>query len=87
MMSIKLTDIYVGKKTVCMSTEELSAEVDQINEEGIIENTFLVSSMDVETLYPSMDIEFTVDKVCELLYESDIEIEGIYYKELRRDEL
>ena len=82
MMSIMLTDIYVGEKTVCTSTEELLAEVDRINEEGIIDNTFIVGSMDVEALYPSLDIGFTVDKVCELLYESDVKIEGIDYKEL-----
>ena len=77
-----MRDVYVDEKTVCASTEELLAEVDRINEEGRIDNTFIVGSMDVEALYPSLDIEFTVDKVCELLYESSVKIEGIDYKEL-----
>ena len=38
--------------------------------------------MDVEALYPSLDIDFTVEKVCELLYESSVKFEGINVKEL-----
>ena len=38
--------------------------------------------MDVEALYPSLDIDFTVEKVGELLYESDVCIKGIDYQEL-----
>ena len=82
LMSMLLTDVYVGEKTVCASTEELLAEVEIINNEGELDNTYIVGSMDVEALYPSLDIEFTVDKVCELLYESRVNIEGIDIKEL-----
>ena len=38
--------------------------------------------MDVEALYPSLDIDFTVEKVCEVLYESAVKFEGVDYKEL-----
>ena len=67
--------------TVCASTEELLAEVDVVNAEGI-DNTFIVGSMDVEALYPSLDIAFTVEKVCEVLHDSKVNIEGVDYKDL-----
>ena len=77
-----MIDVYVGEKTVCASTEELLAEVDIINNEESIDNSYIVGSIDVEALYPSLDIEFTVDKVCEMLYDSEVRIEGVDYKEL-----
>ena len=80
-MSMMLTDVYVSERTVCASTEELLAEVNRLNEEGI-DSTYIVGSMDVEALYPSLDIEFTVEKVCEVLYNSRVNIEGVDYKEL-----
>ena len=33
-------------------------------------------------IYPSLDIDFTVDCVCELFLSSDVDIDGINYKEL-----
>ena len=57
------------------------AEVDKLNEEGINES-YIVGSADVEALYPSLDIAFTIDKVCELFQNSKCEVEGINYKEL-----
>ena len=81
LMSIMLTDVYAGEKTVCASTEELLAEVNMLNERGIT-NRHIVGSMDVEALYPSLDIDFTVEKVCELLLESDVNIKGVDYKEV-----
>ena len=81
LISIILTEVYAGEQTVCSSTEELLAEVDKLNEEGI-DDSYIIGSADVEALYPSLDIEFTIDKVCELFYISKVEIEGINYKEL-----
>ena len=42
----------------------------------------MVGSMDVEALYPSIDVDFTVEKVYKGLHDSDINIEGIDYMEL-----
>ena len=81
LISIMLTDLYIYEKTVCMSTEGLLAEVDRINDEGIEEDD-IVGSADIEALYPSLDIQFTVEKVCELFLDSTIDIKGINYKEL-----
>ena len=38
--------------------------------------------MDVEALYPSLDVDFTIEKVCEMLYESKVKYEGLNIKEL-----
>ena len=37
--------------------------------------------MDVEALYPSVDIVVMVEKVC-ILHDSKVNIEDVYYKEL-----
>ena len=66
---------------MCYSTEELLAEVGKLNHEGI-DDLDIVGSMDVEALYPSLDIDFTIEKVCEVLYESTVKYEGLNYKEL-----
>ena len=76
LMSMMLRDVYIGERTVCASTEELLAEVSRLNQEGI-DSTYIVGSMDVEALYPSLDIDFTVEKVCEVLYDSRVNIEGV----------
>ena len=65
-----LTDVYMEEETVCLSTEELLAEVEKLNEEGIGDG-YVIGSFDVEALYPSLDVEFTVDKVCELFMSSN----------------
>ena len=67
LISTILTDVYIGEPTVCSSTEELLAEVERVNEEGLDEMD-IIGSADVEALYPSLDIDFTIDKVCELLH-------------------
>ena len=81
LLSVILTDVYTKEETVCLSTEELLTEVDKLNEEGIGED-LVIGSFDVEALYPSLDVDFTVDRVCELFLSSDVDIDGIDYKEL-----
>ena len=81
LVSIMLTDLYTHEKTVCLSTEGLLAEVERMNDEGIGVDD-IIGSADVEALYPSLDVQFTVDKVCELFHNSTMDIEGVDYKEL-----
>ena len=81
LISTILNDVYIGEKTVCSSTEELLAEIDRVNQEGVSDED-ICGSMDVEALYPKLQIDFTVEKVGELLYESRVEIKGLDYKEI-----
>ena len=45
-----------------MNTEEMMAEIARVNSEGLGEN-IIVGSTDVKTLYPSLDIDFTIQVV------------------------
>ena len=61
--------------------EELLAEVGRVNIEGIDELD-IIGSMDVVALYPSLDIDFTIEKVCEVLQEISVKYDGLNVKEL-----
>ena len=65
----------------CMSTEEMKADIEKINTSNV--NTpIIVGSADVKALYPSLDIDFTIDKVCEMFQESSVKVDGIDYEEM-----
>ena len=82
LLSIVLSEIWKrDEESVCMSTEEMVSEIDRLN---IIVSTkrIVVGSTDVKALYPSLDIPFTVSKVCETIDESGVVFEGLWYKEI-----
>ena len=64
-----------------MSTEELLAEVKILNDKQITDD-IIVGSADVKALYPSLDIPFTLNKVCEVFYTSDVKVKGTDHEEL-----
>ena len=77
------------KDSNCESTEEILAEIKAINEKEERKNSdeeeeeeIIIGSLDVVALYPSMDIEFTAERVSEAFIESEVEIRGINVKEL-----
>ena len=74
--------MYTEESTVCLSTEELLADVERINTEGGLDENDIVGSADIEALYPNLDIDFTIDKVCEVFEDSTVSVEGIDYAEL-----
>ena len=82
LISTILTDVYTEEPTVCLSTEELLADVERINTEGGLDENDIVGSADIEALYPNLDIDFTIDKVCEVFEDSTVSVEGIDYAEL-----
>ena len=57
------------------------AEMNRTNEHQQ-DDSLIIGSTDVVALYPSLDIEFTIYKVCEVFFKSDISIRGIAYAEL-----
>ena len=67
--------------SVCMNTEEMSAEIARINKDHECTN-MVVGSTDVKALYPNLDIDFTIEKVCEVFSDSRIEISGVDFNEL-----
>ena len=64
-----------------MNTEEMLAEIDNINCNQPHWN-LITGSTDVKALYTSLDIPFTIDKVCEVLYHSNIKFDGMNYEEV-----
>ena len=64
-----------------MNTEELLAEIERVNSEGLGSET-IIGSTDVKALYPSLDTTFTIQKVCEVFKTSNVTIVGIDYEEL-----
>ena len=75
-----LQELCYGE-TVCNSTEEMLAAVEETNSRGISENMVL-GSLDVKALYPSLDIPDTVEVVCQMFEESNITFDGVDYEEL-----
>ena len=81
LMNKVLIQIWKGEEENCASTEELLAEFDKLNKEGIPEKAF-IGSADVVALYPSLDIKEVTRVVGEMIEESNVEIEGVDYNEI-----
>ena len=56
---------------VCLSTQEMLSEIKPVNNSNP-PTPVVIGSADVKALYPSLDIDFTIDKVCE-----DFELSGL----------
>ena len=65
----------------CDSTEDLLAEFEVANQREIKTN-YVVGSLDVEALYPSLDVPLCSKIIGEVLYESGIEIKNMQIKEI-----
>ena len=76
-----LVNIWKEEEENCASTEELLAEFDRLNVNGIDKECF-IGSADVVALYPSLDIDEVAEVVGEMVRKSDIELEGVNYEEL-----
>eukprot|EP00794_Sanderia_malayensis_P013422 gene13422-14801_t len=83
LLSLVLSEVWQQDRTrsVCMNTEELLAEVEQVNAERLGDRV-VIGFTDVKALYPSLDIKFTIQVVCEIFGTSDVDILGIDYEEL-----
>ena len=68
--------------TECSSTEDMQANIDEVNEQNLIDDNTVVGSMDVKSLYPNLDIFFTIEVVAEEYTRSEIKIEGVDYEEI-----
>ena len=80
-ISYILNEVWKDVKSVCLNTEEMLSEFKQLNDNHITKD-IIVGSADVNVLYPSLDVDFTVEKVCEVLYNSEIHVEGVDMEEL-----
>ena len=79
-----LSEVWKEEGSVCISTEDMMAGIKKANDEltNNVDNDVIVGSADVKALYPSLDVDFTVDKVCEVFYGSEVRVEGVNVEEL-----
>ena len=77
-----LKEVYGNEESVCESTEDMLASIHEANASGKIDKRAVIGSLDVKSLYPSLDIDFTVEVACNEFYESKLTIEGVDYEEL-----
>ena len=47
-----------------------------------VDYDLVVGSMDMRALYPSQDIDFMIQKVCNVFFESDVKVEGVDHEEV-----
>ena len=57
------------------------AEIDRANL-LVSERKIVLGSMDVKALYPSLDVDFTIARTCDVIRESDFKFEGLWDKEI-----
>ena len=82
LISTILKEVYVNAHTVCQSTEDMIAAINKTNSQHELGKNTIVGSLDVKALYPSLDIDYTVQVVSNEFYDSGIEIENMDYEEL-----
>ena len=72
----------IGKaKHPCSSTEDMLSRVSEVNKDVDLSNC-IIGSMDVKALYPSIDIDFAVDKCVEMIVGSEVEFKNVNVDEL-----
>ena len=74
MISSILRPLWQTQPTVCTSTEEMIAAIEETNRKQIDKHT-TIGSADVKALYPSLNIDFTAEKVSEMFVDSDLTVE------------
>ena len=80
-LSMILRPLIKESADVCESTEDLLSRIRECNQQENLDKC-IVGSMDVEALYPSIDIKFAVEKCEQMLCESSIEFKHIDTNEL-----
>ena len=66
-------EVWKEEESVCLNTGEMLAEITEDN---------VVGSANVRELYSSLDIAFTVEKVCEVFHTNSVQIVGVNAEEL-----
>ena len=77
-----LQDIPEGEDTECENTEDLISTFEETNSIELNRN-HIIRSMDVNALYPSLDIKHTIDRVCQVYKEkSTVAVNAINFDEV-----
>ena len=81
-LGLLLRPVWQEKDTVCLSTEEMLADIHETNESGVLDEECTIGSADVAALYPSIDVEIASAIVSEMFIESDVQIADVDTREL-----
>ena len=73
-----LYPLVENEKTHCWSTNDLLDEIERLNE-GRIDEEWIVASLDIDALYPSLDIKECTKSILRKLFESDIVFENLQW--------
>ena len=80
-LSSVLRHIIEQAEELCESTEDMLSRIQHCNETEMLSSS-VVGSMDVKALYPSIDIDFAVEKCVELMQESNVKFNNVDVDEL-----
>ena len=81
-LSMILKELVPHNDTHCDSTEDLLAEIETLNNTAEVNPRWKVGSLDIEALYPSLDISKCAEIITKELYEGEITIKNIEWKEV-----
>ena len=78
LLSMFLKEVKRLDNASCESTEDILAEITDVNENCEIgeNDKLIVGSLDVKALYPSLDINFTAERVADEFYSSPVSIDN-----------
>ena len=77
-----LKEISDEAPMTCDSTEDMVAAIKEGNNSGRMGAKTVIGSLDVKALYPSLDLDFTIEKVADEFLESEVKIDGVDDEEL-----
>ena len=81
-LSMLLSHLIPEDGTHCWSTDDLLVEYERVNSSQVVSGEWIVGSLDVDSLYPSLDIRHSVRVVREVLFDSDLKFEKLDWKEI-----
>ena len=81
-LCLLLSHLIPESETHCWATDDLLTEFEKVNADRVVDRDWVVGSLDVDALYPSLDIERCARVVCDRLFESDLKFEKLDWKEI-----
>ena len=70
-----------NESTHCWSTDDLINEIERLNER-VVDEEWMVASLDIDALYPSLDVKKCTEVIVNKLYESDVIFEGLQWMDI-----
>ena len=81
-LCLLLSPLILEEGTHCWATDDLIAEFEKVNEEGSVDEDCVIGSLDVDALYPFLDIDRCARVVAGKLFDSDLRFEKLNWREI-----